>query len=443
MEDALLGLLATSGLEHLQQPLGRLTLGSLLLRCENRLGLLNHLKGVGVDNLQDRQRVANALAKLKRTTQFQAVDPAGPHPVLGSESLLAEYGQHCGSIGLLLLPDGSVQHVNEEPADYWGSHTFSVGLQQPKLDGPIVAEIARLAQLVGCPVYYPFMDEDPFVVDPMNAFARVETLCDDEKLSHVRRVLGERVLVLTTAAVRGITSAPRCVGLIPAYDSWAAPEDSEKADRWLCGLHRQPLNAGTVYANRLDKAVWRGARTGGREGSSLRSQVVAYCHGKRWADVQFVPDMHSRGMSGETMLGGGELTRVQQAGYKILLCVDGNTWASSWEWALASGSVIIYLGVWHLHLMASLEPYVHFVPCTSVSELEQQVTWVLDHPTEATQITRNAYALFRRVATPEHTRKCVLDVLTTLAEMAHEDSACTVELQLPSSELRSVNSRGQ
>ena len=134
-----------------------------------------------------------------------------------------------------------------------------------------------------------------------------------------------------------------------------------------------------------------------------------------WADVSFVLDMHTHGTGSSSELCPGELTRDQQAGYKMILAVDGNAWASCWEWALASGSVIIYLGVWSLHLMDELLPWVHYVPCASVDELEQCVHWVLTHPIEAEQMTRSAHELFQRVATPEHSLKVVRESLISIA----------------------------
>ena len=79
-------------------------------------------------------------------------------------------------------------------------------------------------------------------------------------------------------------------------------------------------------------------------------------------------------------------------------------------------TVIVYVGVWHYHLSAELEPYVHYVPCDEVSELEARVTWVFEHTEEAARIAANAHALFRRAATPEHAKRCVARTLARLAD---------------------------
>lgn len=206
------------------------------------------MQELGVAKLSDRQSVANAIAKHRRSLPPRQLDPSAEHPVLSAPELTREYGIHGGGIGLLLRPDGSCTHVNERPKEHWGSHTFSVGLQQPKLcaprrscahfsslartarsarvahrriaptprpapsrdphspphgsDGPIVAEVARLASLVGRPVYVAFCDEDPFVPDPHQAFARPATGVAAEKLAAFRAALGQDVVVLCTAWVR-------------------------------------------------------------------------------------------------------------------------------------------------------------------------------------------------------------------------------------------------
>lgn len=416
-------------LAHLVPLLREQSLGGLLLRCYDRINLLAHLKLLGIAKLQDRQQLANALSRHMRTAVAPALaatpSPADlSQPVLLSAPLLLErYGRHAGAVGLLAMPDGSFAHVNELPAERYGFVHYSAGLQQPKLDGPILGEVARLASLTGRPVYVPMMDEDAFVFEPAFSYLRgPPPQVDAQKLQDVRDALGPDVAVLTSTFAHGLPSVPGMVGLIPCFDSWAA-EDAY-GDEWLRRLKAAPLRADLPYSRRKDQAVWRGAKTGGDTSTSLRGRVVEICRGQPWADVAFVADMHGRGMaqaaaSGLVELGvavAGELTREQQAEYKILLCVDGHTWASSWEWALASGCVIIGLGVWAFHATAELEPWAHFVPCHGAEQLPERVAWVLEHPREAEQMTHKAFELFKRLAgTPDHAKRCIARTLTELA----------------------------
>ena len=175
--------------------------------------------------------------------------------------------------------------------------------------------------------------------------------------------------------MRGLPSDPSAVALFPAFDSWAAPQDErrhpptaaeddvgrDESATLVRALRATRLRPELPVAARKAQAVWRGARTGGDPRSSLRGRVVDYCQGKPWADVRFVDDAHARGMPRgmQGVTGRGELRREEQAGYQVLLLIDGHTWASAWEWALASGSVCVYLGVWAFHATCALEAWVH------------------------------------------------------------------------------------
>lgn len=335
-DDTLSALLASTCLEHLEQCLASQGVSGLLLRCEDRVNLLQHLKVLGVARLAERQLLANALGKLKRqfpSTSRNANPADGAHPVLRRPELIERHGLHCGAVGILFHTDGSCSHVNEAPYEHeYGFTHYSTGLQQPKLDGPIVSEVARLAPLVGRPVFYACCDEDPFVREPASSYRREAALLDDTKLADFRAALGDDVAVLTTTAVRGLTSVPRSVGLLPAFDSWARLD--EAAAPWMRALRQRPMRAELPFAARQQRAVWRGAATGGEPGTSLRGRVVEACHGRTWADVNFVNGAHTGGMGGAEAGGlraARELSREEQAAYQVLILVDGHTWPSAWE----------------------------------------------------------------------------------------------------------------
>ena len=416
---ALADLLDGQNLKHLVPALNGTTLGALLLRSFDRVALLAHLRALGVEKLQDRQKIANAAAqKMRAISLMTESSPADTsHPVLSLPELIHRYGVHAGAVGLLMKADGSFAHVNEAPKDRYGFVHYSAGLQQPKLDGPIIALVSQLAMLVGRPIYIPMQDEDAFVCEPAQSYMRTAPRLNGEKLSDFRDAFGEDVAVLTTTHSHGVPSAP-CVGLMPAFDSWVS--DDAGADAWMLRLRSQPLRRDLPYVKRHSKAVWRGSMTGGGASTSLRGRVVEACRNSAWADVAFVGEMHGRGMSQGADSGAirvqGELSREEQAAYKIILALDGHTWASAWEWALASGSVIVYIGVWSFHGMAELEPWVHFVPCAGAEELEKCVRWVLAHEEEAERMVQSAYELFRaKLTTQEHARKCIARALATLA----------------------------
>lgn len=422
-EDALAALLQGDAklgeLSHLASVLRETPLGSLLLRSVDRLDLLAHLKNIGVSKLNERQLLANAICKHMRNRCFLAANPADhTHPILKAPLLLERYGKHAGAVGLLCKSDGSFAHVNEMPEERYGFVHYSSGLQQPKLNGPIIAEVARLAALTNRAIYVAMMDEDPFVLEPASCYLRDAPEQCAQKLADFRAAFGDDVACLTTTFAHNIPSVPGVVGMIPSFDSWAATD--AHGDEWMRRLRNRPLRPDLPYAQRKDQCVWRGAKTGGDAATSLRGRVVEACRMKPWADVAFVSDMHARGLADQGEASGGlavtnELSRDEQAGYKVILCVDGHTWASSWEWVLASGSVVVALGVWAFHATSDLEPWVHYVPCASADELEGRVKWVLEHPREAEQMALRAYALFSKLAgTPEHAKRFIARTLAAL-----------------------------
>lgn len=135
------------------------TLGSLFLQCEDRPGLLRYLSKRGVSKLSERQLLANAISKLRRTVPLPRIDPLDLQlDYLCAESL-RKYGSYGGAIGLLIKLDGTCLAVNESlHLDQWGAYNLSPVASYCKIDGPIVAEVVRRAPFVGKPIYLPRCD---------------------------------------------------------------------------------------------------------------------------------------------------------------------------------------------------------------------------------------------------------------------------------------------
>lgn len=76
--------------------------------------------------------------------------------------------------------------------------------------------------------------------------------------------------------------------------------------------------------------------------------------------------------------------------YKMLIVLEGNDVASGLKWALLSNSVVMMppptATSWVMEEL--LQPWVHYVPLyTNLTNVEEQVQWVLDHEKEAQQIS--------------------------------------------------------
>ena len=266
---ALASFLANASLAHLQPLLGaRHTLGSLFLLSEDRPVFLSHLREIGIEKLADRQRCANAVSRLRRTLLLQSAVPAARNQTIVLDEALRAHGSYGGAIGLLFTADSACHHVNEGPTwDAYGSCNLSPVAGYVRVDGPIVAEVARLAPLVGRPVFVPRCDEDPFVLSPSLVYQCEGVATDERKLADVRAALGKDVLVLTTAAVRGVPSDP-CVALIPAFDRWAAGGDQRLL--WACGSQ---YSIGSAI---LRSATWVGCSSRSAGGAGIQGGRVRF-----------------------------------------------------------------------------------------------------------------------------------------------------------------------
>eukprot|EP00966_Prymnesium_polylepis_P136280 3148944-Prymnesium_polylepis.1 len=170
--------LRSLGLGHLAPTLWKAeTLGSLFLQVEDRLSLLARLRKLGVSSVTDRQKLVNSLTQLKRQDPLPHVVPSerlaifyAPSIIIAPTSSIEDVAHPNGSSGVLILEEGGGAHVNEPPPirlDGAGHRWITSSCQ---LDGPIMAEVGRLAPLLGRGVYVTFCDEDPFVRSPHTAY---------------------------------------------------------------------------------------------------------------------------------------------------------------------------------------------------------------------------------------------------------------------------------
>lgn len=102
--------------------------------------------------------------------------------------------------------------------------------------------------------------------------------------------------------------------------------------------------------------------------------------------------------------------------------VDGNAWASTWEWGLSSGSVIVSIGVWHHAASALVAEGEHYLSAhEDCSNLEEVVQWVFDHPNESAAIAQRAKDAFSRIATPKQVLQSIVAALTPLEPPEEEE----------------------
>eukprot|EP00900_Chrysochromulina_parva_P005611 jgi/Chrpa1/15050/Chrysochromulina_OHIO_Genome00019030-RA len=146
--DDLAHILDNNGLTELAEHLREQTLRSLLVRHEERVELLAFLKASGVDALPKRQKLANALSKLKREQYSELEQPTAALLTTVSFDPLDDDGI---SKAFLFTPDGR-QFLLHSPL---------VQQHQPSsthaLDGPILTAVRRLARLAAVYVLVPLV----------------------------------------------------------------------------------------------------------------------------------------------------------------------------------------------------------------------------------------------------------------------------------------------
>ena len=110
--EAFSGVLTSLGLSHLITVLSAETIGGCFLQLEDRVALLRHFQELGVKQLNERQKLVNALSTMRRQHPHAAIIPDGDLPVLWAPLLGDEAGHPAGSQGVLFAAEGGAAHVN-------------------------------------------------------------------------------------------------------------------------------------------------------------------------------------------------------------------------------------------------------------------------------------------------------------------------------------------
>ncbi|KAJ3376906.1 F-actin-capping protein subunit alpha [Lobulomyces angularis] len=83
--------------------------------------------------------------------------------------------------------------------------------------------------------------------------------------------------------------------------------------------------------------------------------------------------------------------------FKYLLVVDGNSWPARFQTFLASGSVILYNGIFTDWYNWQLKPWIHYIPVKlDLSDLEEKLEWLKLNDQKAKDISINSFNLMKR-----------------------------------------------
>ena len=378
-------ILDSNGLTELAEHLRQQTLRSLLVLHEERVELLAFLKASGVDALPKRQKLANALSKLKREQYSELEQP--PAALLTTVSFDPLDDDDGISKAFLFTPDGR-QFLLHAPL---------VQQHQPSsthaLDGPILTAVRRLARLAAVYVLVPLV---PRCL--MGSAAAAAASKSNAVVSAFAQKIAAELCVV------------RVVALLPYRLADAPHAPGSQLLQSLDELANQPVlderpTTRRRLARRRQVAIWRGGRGGAAEAGegSLRARLVHHCTGRSDYDVGFLGTAAPR-------------SRRQMISCQVLLLVEGGStgWDASWKWALSSGCVLVVLGSL-LPPLPQLEPWAHFVPAAvDLSDLDVRVRWALEDPA-AEAVAQRCRELYDELCAPGRAVRSLVGLFSELA----------------------------
>ena len=181
---------------------------------------------------------------------------------------------------------------------------------------------------------------------------------------------------------------------------------------WKLASHRHYKKLGDVYrydtqwAHKKDMAVFRGQLTGSRQGYNKHLSDEENCRNLKRCNLVYNHAnstlIHARLTSTRErlpkILNGVELLAPKVKldallEYKGIIMMEGNDVASGLKWALLSQSVVLMPTPKHTSwcMEELLLPWVHYVPLDDfATNVETQMRWVVDHPSEARRISERA-----------------------------------------------------
>lgn len=97
--------------------------------------------------------------------------------------------------------------------------------------------------------------------------------------------------------------------------------------------------------------------------------------------------------------------------FKYIIVTDGNVLPKMLSSYLASGSVVLYNGIFTDWYNWNMKPWIHFVPISlDYSDLEERMEWLRMNDDKARMIAQNAVALMK-----DYSRKEQMQCYTGLA----------------------------
>ena len=142
---------------------------------------------------------------------------------------------------------------------------------------------------------------------------------------------------------------------------------------------------------KINKIVWRGQTACHAETPNVREILCDLLKDDDRCDCKLVNGSWQPPFNPDYRLSINE-----QIKYKGILVIDGGGFASPISWVLGSGCVPMICSIYYTGLQNYLVPWVHYVPIdTDMSNLLENIDWVLTHDDECKVIANNAMIFYK------------------------------------------------
>jgi hypothetical protein len=161
------------------------------------------------------------------------------------------------------------------------------------------------------------------------------------------------------------------------------------------------------FENKLNQVVWRGQNASHAETPNFRSLLVDLVKDDPRFDCKLVNGSWQPPFNPDY-----RISKEEQMKYKGIIAIDGGGFATTIEWVFGSGCVPLVCSVYWFGLQHELVPWKHYVPiATDMSDLFQNVEWVLTHDEESREIIKNAMKFYKERMNPEYMFKMLKNTM--------------------------------
>jgi hypothetical protein len=165
------------------------------------------------------------------------------------------------------------------------------------------------------------------------------------------------------------------------------------------------------FEDKINKVVWRGQTAGHQETPNFRTLLCDTVKDDPRFDCRLVYGSLQPPFDPDY-----RMPQSEQMKYKGIIAIDGGGWPTIMHWILGSGCVPLVCSMYWTGAQFELVPWKHYVPiATDMSDLFENVEWVLTHDEECKEIIKNAMEFSSKHFNVDTVYKRLKDTVTPTA----------------------------